>query len=250
MVGSFTFSYGLLAFMLTEGPLSPAAVEQTAQTFVTEPSGQEIIKASLQTALTTSGIDEALKSRVESTLLEDPAFLPSVVYALSSRYNQALGVTPSVQPDGVKPLDEVVQSAARRSGVPKAVANELSVPLPELRMPFGAWLRQTAERLWWPLLRLSFLLFFLSALAARQLSRGLERVGRVFLSSAFIAGVLAFAIPWYASRQTSPRWQFTGTLLKTAFASSSVLLAALLAAGLALRMIPGRFRQSPATSPA
>ena len=250
MVGSFAFAYSMVAFTLIEGPLSPPAVERTAQKFVADPVGQELIKDSLHTALTTAGIDEKITTRIESTLLEDPAFMPSVVYALSSRYNMALGVDSPATPDGVKPLDDVVRSAAQRAGVPKAAAERLAVPLPELRMPFGAWMRRTAERLWWPLMRLSFLLFFLSALAAPRLSRGLERVGRLLLSSSLFAALLAFALPWYASRQESPRWRFTGTLLSTAFVSSASLLVMLFAAGLVLRYVPGRFRKSPPNQPA
>jgi hypothetical protein len=250
MVGSFAFSYGMIAFTMVEGPLSPLAVEHTAEQFVADPVGQELIKDSLHTALTSVELDEKLTTRVESTLLEDPSFMPSIVFALSSRYNQALGVTPPEITDGVKPLDEVVQDAASRAGVPKAVADRIVLPLPELRMPFGAWMRRTAERLWWPLLRLSFLLFFLSALAAPRLSRGLERVGRLLLSSSLFAALLAFALPWYASRQGSPRWRFAGTLLKTAFASSAPLLLAIFAAGLALRYVPGRFRSHAANPPA
>jgi hypothetical protein len=245
MVGSFAFSYSMIAFTLIEGPLSPPAVELTAQKFVADPVGQELIKDSLHTALTTAEIDEKITTRIESALLEDPAFMPSVVYALSSRYNMALGEDPSAMTEGVKPLDEVVRTAARRAGVPKAAAERLTVPLPELRMPFGAWMRRTAEQLWWPLMRLSFLLFFLSALAAPRLSRGIERVGRLLLSSSLFAALLAFVLPWYASRQESPRWRFTGTLLSTAFASSASLLIMLFASGLVLRYVPGRFRKSP-----
>jgi hypothetical protein len=209
--------------------------------------GQELIKDSLHTSLTTLELDERLVSRVESSLLEDPAFMPSVVFTLSSRYNQALGVTPPTPAEGVKPLDEVVQAAAKRAGAPSAVASKIAVPLPELRLPFGSWLRTTAERLWWPYMRFSFLLFFLSALAAPRLAFGLGRVGRLLLSSSLFAALLAFALPWYASRQESPRWHFAGALLRTAFASSTTLLVTIFAAGLVLRYVPGQFKTRSST---
>lgn len=242
-LGALAFSWSAFALVLLKGPLAPHSVHRTATAFVGDPIGRGILESSVTSAATAAGLDPLLTERVSSALFANEDFLPSVAWAITSRYTAALGEDPGTPPASVRPPDELLRDAARKAGAPRAVVERLSVTLPEPRIPFASYTRDRAQEMWWPLLRLSLFLLTLSAILHPALSVGLSRVGRLFISASFLYVALGVVAPHFLADSTSPTWSFLGLMLKSAASGITPLAVVAMGLGAALVILPPSFRR-------
>jgi hypothetical protein len=251
-LGSFALSYAVLCFVMLQGPLSPPRVSAATEVFVTDPSGVELLKSGVSKSLATAGVEETVATTATSKLFSNPEFLRAVAWELSTTYATSLGETPAPAPLGVSSVEVIVQDELRSAGVPRTVADKVTVKLPSVRLPFATYMRRLANRMWARLFLAAFSLFALAALTAADVFAVLRYVGRRVAQASFFYAALGLLLPLWASQQSSALWHLVGEMARVSFHNLAVPSLAALVGGLVLSRVkrPDRDEEELEPNPA